>query len=85
MISEDIQLDNSQIIMYQTKDGLAKIEVTLKNETVWLSQNQMAEFFQRDKSTISRFIKNIFEEREPDKNSVVAKIATTTADEKYTM
>lgn len=78
-------MDNSQIIMYQTEDGLTKIEVTLENETVWLSQNQMAELFQRDKSTISRHIKNIFEEREPDKNSVVAKIATTTADEKYTM
>jgi hypothetical protein len=85
MISEDIQLDNSQIIMYQTENGLTKIEVTLENETVWLSQNQMAELFQRDKSTISRHIKNIFEEREPDKNSVVAKIAITAADEKYTM
>ncbi len=81
----DIQLDNSQIIMYQTEDGLTKIEVTLENETVWLSQNQMAELFQRDKSTISRHIKNIFEERELDKNSVVAKIAITAADEKYTM
>lgn len=81
----DIQLDNSQIIVYQTENGLTKIEVTLENETVWLSQNQMAELFQRDKSTISRHIKNIFEEREPDKNSVVAKIAITAADEKYTM
>ncbi len=71
--------------MYQTEDGLTKIEVTLENETVWLSQNQMAELFQRDKSTISRHIKNIFEERELDKNSVVAKIAITAADEKYTM
>lgn len=44
MISEDIQMDNNQIIMYQTKDGLTKIEVTLENETVWLSQNQMAFF-----------------------------------------
>ena len=81
----DIQLDNSQIIMYQTENGLTKIEVTLENETVWLSKNQMAELFQRDKSTISRHIKNIFEERELDKNSVVAKIAITAADEKYTM
>lgn len=81
----DIQLDNSQIIVYQTENGLTKIEVTLENETVWLSQNQMAELFQRDKSTISRHIKNIFEERELDKNSVVAKIAITAADEKYTM
>ena len=75
-------MDNSQIIMHQTKDGFTKIEVTLENETVWLSQNQMAELFQRDKSTISRYIKNIFEERELDKNSVVAKIATTAADRK---
>ena len=75
-------MDISQIIMYQTKDGLTKIEVTLDNETVWFSQNQMAELFQRDKSTISRYIKNIFEERELDKNSVVAKIATTAADRK---
>ena len=74
--------DNNQIIMYQTEDGLTKIEVTLENETVWLSQMQMAELFQRDKSTISRHIKNIFEERELDKNSVVAKIATTAADRK---
>ena len=85
MNSEDIQLDNSQIIVHRIEDGLTKIEVSLENETVWFSQNQMAELFQRDKSTISRFIKNIFEERELDKNSVVAKIATTTADEKYTM
>ena len=48
MNSVDIQLDNSQIIMYQTENGLTKIEVTLENETVWLSQNQMAELFQRD-------------------------------------
>ena len=82
MNSVDIQLDNSQIIMYQTEDGLTKIEVTLENETVWLSQNQMAELVQRDKSTIARYIKNIFEERELDKNSVVAKIATTAADRK---
>ena len=75
-------MDNSQIIMCKTENGLTKIEVTLENETVWLSQNQMAELFQRDKSTISRYIKNIFEERELDKNSVVAKIATTAADRK---
>lgn len=75
-------MDNSQIIMYQTEDGMTKIEVTLENETVWLNQLQMAELFQRDKSTISRHIKNIFEERELDKDSVVAKIATTAADGK---
>ena len=70
----DIQLDNSQIKMYQTENGLTKIEVTLENETVWLSQNQMAELFQRDKSTISRHIKNIFEEREPTKIQLLQKL-----------
>lgn len=75
-------MDNNQIIMYQTEDGLTKIDVTLENETVWLNQLQMAELFQRDKSTISKHIKNIFEERELNKESVVAKIATTAADGK---
>ena len=53
-------MDNNQIIIYQTEDGLTKIDVTLEDETVWLSQDQMSELFQRDKSTISRHIKNIF-------------------------
>ena len=75
-------MDNNQIIMYQTEDGLTKIEVTIENETVWLNQLQMAELFQRDKSTISRHIKNIFEEKELDKDSVVAIFATTAADGK---
>ena len=75
-------MDDNKIIMYQTEDGLTKIDVTLENETVWLTQDQMAELFQRDKSTISRHIKNIFEDGELNKDSVVAKIATTAADGK---
>lgn len=63
--------------MYQTNDGLTKIDVQLKNETVWLSLDQMAELFQRDKSTISRHIRNVFEEGELARNSVVANFATT--------
>ena len=55
---------NSSIIMYTTEDGLTKIETTFDEDTVWLSLDQMAELFQRDKSTISRHIKNIFEEGE---------------------
>ena len=46
-----------EVIIYQTADGLSKLEVNLQNETVWLSIDQMAELFQRDKSTISRHIK----------------------------
>lgn len=47
------------IILFQTADGQSKIEVTLKDDTVWLTIDQMAELFQRDKSTISRHIKNV--------------------------
>jgi len=75
-------LHNSNILMYTTEDGITKVEVTLDNETVWLSLDQMAELFQRDKSTISRHIKNIFAEGELNKNSVVANFATTASDGK---
>ena len=49
--------------MYTTEDGITKVEVTFDNETVWLSLDQIAELFQKNKSTISRHIKNIFLER----------------------
>lgn len=68
--------------MYTTEDGLTKIEATFENDTVWLSLAQMAELFQRDKSTISRHIKKIFEERELDRLAVVANFATTASDGK---
>ena len=71
-----------EILIDQTEDGLTKIEVDLHGETVWLSLEQMAELFQRDKSTVSRHIKNIFSEGELDRNSVVANFATTAADGK---
>ena len=65
-----------QILLYQTPDGVTKIEVTLQNETVWLSLDQMAELFQRNKSTISRHIKNVFEEGELQPDLTVAFFAT---------
>lgn len=61
---------------------LTKIETAFDGDTVWLSIDQMAELFQRDKSTISRHIKNTFIEGELSRDSVVAKIATTAADGK---
>lgn len=67
-----------QIILYQTAEGESKIEVTLADETVWLTIDQMAELFQRNKSTISRHIKNVFDEGELNREVVVAKFATTT-------
>lgn len=71
-------MDNhGEMLIYQTEDGLTKIDVSMVDETVWLTQEQMAELFQRDKSTISRHIKNIFAERELDEKVVVAEFAIT--------
>ena len=61
----------NEIIIYQTQDGQTKIDVRLKNETVWLTQNQMAELFQTTKQNVSSHIKNIFEEGELSENSTV--------------
>lgn len=65
-----------EIIIYQTEDGLTKINVNMSNETVWLSLEQMAELFQRDKSTVSRHINNVFKEGELDREATVAYFAT---------
>lgn len=68
--------DKGQILLYKTPDGESRIEVRLQGETVWLSLDQMAELFQRNKSTISRHIRNVFEEGELQKETTVAKFAT---------
>lgn len=70
--------NNTQLLMYESADGITKIEVKMQDETVWLSIDQMAELFGRDKSTISRHIKNVFEEGELEQKLVVANFATTT-------
>ncbi len=75
-------MNKGEVIIYRSADGLAELSVQLEGDTVWLSLNQMAELFDRDKSTISRHIKNIFAEGELDPNSVVAKYATTASDGK---
>ena len=69
-------MDNGQIILFQTQGGETKIEVRLANESVWLTADQMAELFQRNKSTISRHIKNIYESGELEQNRTVAFFAT---------
>ncbi|WP_425058883.1 hypothetical protein SCACP_35310 [Sporomusa carbonis] len=74
--------NNTEILIYQTEDGQTKIDVRMEDDTVWLSLNQMAELFQRDKSVISRHIKNVFAEGELDEKAVVAFFATTAADGK---
>ena len=66
----------SELILYQTEDNRTRIEVRLENETVWLTLNQLVELFQRDKSVISKHIKNIFEEGELRSEATVAKYAT---------
>lgn len=68
--------NNSKMIIYTTEDGLVKIETTFNAETVWLSLDQMSSLFQRDKSTISRHIKNIYEEGELVREATVANFAT---------
>ncbi len=72
----------SEIVLYQTADGRVRIETRFAGETAWLSLNQMAELFQRDKSVISKHIKNVFAEGELQSQSVVANFATTAADGK---
>ena len=68
--------DKGQILLYQTPDGESRIEVRLQGETVWLNQEQMAELFQRNKSTISRHINNAFEEGELMPEATIAFFAT---------
>ena len=68
--------NKGQILLYQTPDGESRIEVRLQGETVWLNLDQMAELFQRNKSTISRHIRNVFEEGELQPEATVAFFAT---------
>ena len=75
-------MQRSNILMYITEDGITKVEATFENDTVWLSIDQMAELFQRDKSVIGKHIRNIFKEGELVKERVWAKFAYTASDDK---
>jgi len=72
----------SEMIIYQTQDGLTQIDVTFDNDTVWLSLDEMASLFQRDRSVIGKHIKNIFTDGELQRDSVWAKFAHTANDGK---
>jgi len=72
----------TQIEIYKSPDNLIQVEVKFQEETVWLSLNQMSQLFQRDKSVISRHLKNIFDSKELERDTVVAKNATTASDGK---
>lgn len=72
----------SEIVIYKAKDGHIELNVSLSEETVWLSLKKISELFSRDKSVISRYLLNIFKNNEFDRTSVVANFATTAADGK---
>lgn len=72
----------ADMIIYTTEDGLTKVETTFDGDTVWLSIDQMAELFQRDRSVIGKHVRNIFKEGELEKESVWAKFAYTATDGK---
>ncbi len=75
-------MNNSEILIYQNPEGSIKIDVRLEEETVWLTQSQICELFQKSKATISEHIKNVFEEKELNEISVVRNFRTTAADGK---
>ena len=80
----DLKMDKNEtsLIMYVAEDGITRIQATFDQNTVWLSIDQMAELFQRDKSVIGKHVRSIFSEGELNKNSVWAKFAYTAADGK---
>ena len=80
-VNEVSAKEQNQIILYHPNDTIS-LEVRLENDTVWLTQEMMSDLFQRNKSTISRHVKNIFQEKELLEESVVAKFATTASDGK---
>ena len=74
--------EKADMIIYTTEDGLTRVETTFDGDTVWLSIDQMAELFQRDRSVIGKHVRNIFKEGELEKESVWAKFAYTATDGK---
>ena len=71
-----------EILIYQTEDGLTNVNVKMQDDTVWLTQQQLAELYQSSKANVSEHIKHIFEEGELDKDAVVRKFRTTASDGK---
>ena len=82
VISPEAPSPGGEIFLYQSPDGEVRLDVQLERETVWLSLDQMAKLFGRDKSVISRHLRNVFVCGELERKPVVAKIATTAADGK---
>ena len=78
-------MEEDKIIIYQTEDGQTQIDVRLENDTVWLTQAQMAELFQTDRTSIVRHINNIYKVEELDRDSTCAKIAQVQIEGKRTV
>lgn len=81
-MSTAAEAPGGEVLLYEAPDGQVRVDVRLDRETVWLSLNQMADLFGRDKSVISRHLRNVFDSGELERGSVVAKNATTAADGK---
>ena len=77
-----MSVEKSDIVIYQSENGIASLEVRLDHETVWLTQDQMAEQFGRERSVITKHLRNVFKEGELEEISVRAKYAHTAADDK---
>ena len=75
MVLSNNKMEENKIIIYQTEDGQTQIDVRLENDTVWLTQAQMAELFQKDRTVITRHINNVFKEGELEKEEA-CKICT---------
>ena len=81
-MTQDTMNASGEVFLYRAPDGEVQLDVRLERETVWLSLDQIAKLLGRDKSVISRHLRNVFSTRELDRRSVVAKNATTAADGK---
>lgn len=77
--------ENTELVIYQTEDGHTRIDVRMENETVWLTQAQMAELFQRERSVITKHIKNVFSEGELDEKGNVQILHIATSDKPITL
>ena len=75
MVLSDSKMDENKIVIYQTEDGQTQIDVRLENETVWLTQAQMAELFETDRTSIVRHINNIYRADDLEREATCAKIA----------
>ena len=75
MVLSESKMDENKIVIYQTEDGQTQIDVRLENETVWLTQAQMAELFETDRTSIVRHINNTYRVDELDREATCAKIA----------